>query len=232
MPEYIVGKVSRPVHSEFYVYLNTTKLPEGATSQEAVTLPSNFVTVFHTVTKDLNITLPWPRPENYSPEHANDPFLIWGASSSVGMFALPILRYFGYNNLIAVASKGHHELLKSLGARHTIDYRDQDVVDQILATALATNKNKPSIRYIIDCIGSKDGSLAPLARIAQAGTEVAVMLPVIVKDSSETSEPEYAMDAESQASWNAGAIVRGVRTHFYLEVLMLASKLKYLANTE
>ena len=77
----------------------------------------------------------------------------------------------------------------------------------------------------MDCVGSAVGSLGHLASIAQKGAKVAVLLPVIVKDSSETSAPEYAMDPNPYARWKNGVEVREVRTHFYLEVLNVAASL-------
>jgi len=60
--------------------------------------------------------------------------------------------------------------------------------------------------------------VAPIAEIATKGTRVAVLLPVIVKDASETEKPEYEMDVSVIATWKEGVDVRGVRTHFYLQV--------------
>ena len=77
---------------------------------------------------------------------------------------------------------------------------------------------KEGIPLIYDCIGSAKGSLAPIAKIAQRGARVAVLLPVIVKDSSDTDMPEYEMDVEAAASWAEGVVAEGVRTHFYLDV--------------
>ena len=76
------------------------KLPEGFTLQEAVTLPNNFVTVFHTLTKDLDIETPWPRPDGYKPKDGDQPILVWGGASSVGMYALQILKYYGCEYLL------------------------------------------------------------------------------------------------------------------------------------
>lgn len=73
--------------------------------------------------------------------------------------------------------------------------------------------------FVLDCIGSKAGSLAPIARIAKTGTKVAVLLPVIVRDASEAETPLYEMDVEAAAEWEEGVDARGVRTHFYLEVM-------------
>lgn len=71
------------------------QVPGGFSLQEAVTLPNNFVTVFHAITTDLGIETPWPRPEGYRPEDAEKAILVWGGASSVGQYALQILRYYG-----------------------------------------------------------------------------------------------------------------------------------------
>ena len=143
-----------------------------------MTIPGNVVTVFHAVTNDLALPLTWPVPSNPTPSHANSPILIWGASSSVGQYALQILTHWGYKNLIGTASPQHHSYLKTLGASQVFSYRDEDVSEQI-------NKAFPNdIPFIFDCIGSKSGSLAHLAKIARKGTRVAVLLPVIVQDAT------------------------------------------------
>lgn len=82
------------------------------------------------------------------------------------------------------------------------------------------------IPFILDCIGSKEGSLRPLARIAGGGARVAVLLPVLVREKEEGEEggkggPVYGMDVKSEAEWREGVDVRGVRTHFYLEVCIV-----------
>ena len=74
------------------------------------------------------------------------------------------------------------------------------------------------MKLVLDCIGSQKGSLEPLAKIVGHGAKVAVLLPVIVKDASETEAPLYEMDASKSVSWQEGVEVKGVRTHFYLQV--------------
>ncbi|KAH8728564.1 chaperonin 10-like protein [Phaeosphaeriaceae sp. PMI808] len=188
------------------------KLPEGYTLQEAVTLPNNFVTVFHTLTTDCGIETPWPRPENYMPKDADMPILIWGGASSVGQFAIQILKYYGHEKIWATASLPNHEKLRSMGAERVFDYRNTEVVAALLEAGGAGG-----IPRVFDCIGSKFGSLAPISKIAKRGAKVAVLLPVIVRDSSEIEDPVYEMDVKSAAEWAEGVDARGVRTHFYLE---------------
>jgi len=62
--------------------------------------------------------------------------------------------------------------------------------------------------------------MRPISRIAKQGAKVAVLLPVVVRDSSETEDPVYAMDMDV-VDWEAGVEVKGVRTHFYAEVCIL-----------
>lgn len=97
-----------------------------------------------------------------------------------------------------------------MGAKQVFDYNDNDVITSIL--------NVGDILFILDCIGSKNGSIAPISKIAKKGAKVAILLPVIVRDSSETEDPIYEMDVTKAANWEAGVDARGVRTHFYLDV--------------
>ncbi|KAF2225021.1 hypothetical protein BDZ85DRAFT_272983 [Elsinoe ampelina] len=174
------------------------KIPSNITQQEAATIPTNLVATFHTIVSDLGLTLPWPKPDDYSPKD-DRPVLVWGASSSVGQYSIQVLKYYGYSNIYAVASQRRYILLHSHGATKTFDYSDSAVVSQL--------RSLGGLPLIIDCIGSRDNSLAFVARVAESGSKVAIMLLVIVKDASETSEPV----------WADGVEARGVRTHSYQE---------------
>jgi NADPH:quinone reductase-like Zn-dependent oxidoreductase len=125
---------------------------------------------------------------------------------------LQILQHWGYTNLFATASPKHHELLVSYGAVQCFDYKDAKVVEKVLAAT------KGAVPFVLDCIGSQNGSVIPISKIARKGAKVAILLPVIVRDASETEAPIYEMDVSVSAEWAEGVDARGVRTHFYLEV--------------
>lgn len=99
----------------------------------------------------------------------------------------------------------------------TFDYNDADVTEQILNSCVK-HSGRPIVPLVLDCIGSQSGSVQPITKVAQRGAKVAILLPVIMKDSTENALPEYAMDVEKVADWLDGVEARGVRTHFYLEV--------------
>lgn len=193
-----------------------SKVPEGIPLQAAVTVPVNLVTVFHSATEDLELDLPWPIPQGWKPKAADDAILIWGASSSVGTFAVQVFRHWGYTNILAVSSGKHHEHLESLGAAACFDYTKPGVVESILTHV----EDTAGIPYILDCIGSVYGSMEPLTEVAQNGSIVAIMLPIVMKHASEEEEPEYEMDVSKclPGRWADGATVRGVATHGYLKV--------------
>ncbi|KAK1724449.1 zinc-binding dehydrogenase [Colletotrichum acutatum] len=196
------------------------KMPKGLTMQEAVTVPDNIVTVFQAAI-DLGLPLPWPIPEGWTPPEADAPILLWGGSGSVGMYSIEVFRHWGYKNLMVVASRKHHEYLTSLGATACFDYRDKHVVQSI-----QDHLGPKGVPYVIDCIGHLSGSLGPITHLADRGTKVAVMLPVVIKDPTEIEAPVYQMTEPAEGQWKEGVVVKGVRTHFYLKNKLFKDKMQ------
>jgi len=95
------------------------------------------------------------------------------------------------------------------------------------AAAGLQGQDGPTVPFVIDCIGSKAGSLVHIAKIAQKRTRVAVLLPVILKDATDEEAPDYTFDVDSSAQWAEGAETRGTRTHFYMEVRAILLVLEY-----
>ncbi|KAL8928249.1 MAG: hypothetical protein Q9208_001959 [Pyrenodesmia sp. 3 TL-2023] len=191
------------------------KVPSGWEDRltECVTLPNNFVTAWNTLLNVLGLALPWPKPSAFTP--STDPrILVWGGSSSVGQYALQILTYYGYRKVIATASPRNFDLVELCGAAHVISYSSPAAdLEREIQTRLGGK-----VDFVLDCIGSRDGSVQPIAGIAEAGAKVAVMLPVVVRDANGDLEAGYAMEVEKVVRWREGVEAKGVRTHFYLEV--------------
>lgn len=73
--------------------------------------------------------------------------MVWGGSTSVGQYAIQLLKLSGYHNIITTASARHHEHLKQLGATKIVDY------------TAATWKNDlgNDIDFGLDCVGDAEG---------------------------------------------------------------------------
>lgn len=227
----VFGYVFRsPIEKSHQEYVTTQenqlgKIPRGFSMQQAVVLCNNFVSTWHTLTRDLNFELPWPKPHDYEPKEKNEWILVWGGGSSVGQYALQVLKYYGYQNIITTASKPHHEKLIKYGAASCFDYKDGNVVENILHFVQG-KQGTTLIPHIVDCISSQSGSLSAISKLAQNGSRVAAMLPVVIKDAAEGVKPEYSMQPENAVQWADGVTVIGVRTHFYLENSFLAQHLQ------
>ncbi|KAK4199571.1 chaperonin 10-like protein [Triangularia verruculosa] len=220
--------VTVPVHKVSKLPAN---VPYGL--KEAVTIPTNLVTAFHALTADLGLRLPWPKPKSF--RGGDKRVLIWGGASSVGLYTIQVLKYWGYTNVIAVASGKHHEELRRLGARVCFDYRNSRVLEEIeryLDKEDGSRQGGPivgaRIPYFVDCIGSRDGTLRPLSEIAERGSKVAVMLPVINVHAAEGRRPVFAADEHNVEGvvWRDGVEVKGVRTLNYEENMFFREKLQ------
>ncbi|KAJ8120315.1 hypothetical protein ONZ43_g2945 [Nemania bipapillata] len=152
------------------------KIPEGFSLEQAATVPEGLITAFNTISADLKLPVPWPKPADYRPPRADERILIWGAASSVGQFTIQVLKYYGYTNIIGTASPQHHAHIRELGASEVYDYRSPTVIDDLLKGAQGGGGGGgegPAFPLIVDCIGSLEGTLAPISKVAQSGSTVA-----------------------------------------------------------
>ncbi|KAB5530285.1 chaperonin 10-like protein [Coniochaeta sp. 2T2.1] len=195
-----------------------SKLPANVSFEEAVSVPCNLITAFNVITADFGLELPWPVPKTEENKERDTPIVVWGAAGSVGNYTLQVLKHWGFENVIGVAREKHHDYLKELGAKVCFDYTNEDVVDKILQYVGVAKNGKPRVPYIVDCIGSLEGTLKKIAKLAESRTKVAVMLPVIVQHADEDKAPVYEMDVQKvmPGEWEEGVILKGTRTHFYL----------------
>ncbi|KAF2008442.1 GroES-like protein [Aaosphaeria arxii CBS 175.79] len=87
--------------------------------------------------------------------------LIWGGSSSVGLYAIQIAKLHGLGTITTCSPK-NFDLVKQAGADHVFDYRAPDVVDQIRRVA-------PDLQYVFDTIGDKGSSAQASQAIREEG---------------------------------------------------------------
>ncbi|KAG6260161.1 hypothetical protein E4U49_005190 [Claviceps purpurea] len=80
------------------------------------------------------------------------PVLIWGGSSAVGNAALQLAREAGTWPIIVTASPRHHPELMRRGATACVDYKDERVLDKILAIVQELAPGK-ALRHAVDAVG-------------------------------------------------------------------------------
>lgn len=81
--------------------------------------------------------------------------LITGGSGGVGSFAIQIAKALGVKTIITTCSQANHEVVRQLGATHVIDYRNADVVAEIMALTQGQG-----VDIALDCVGGDNDKLA------------------------------------------------------------------------
>ncbi|KAF4867627.1 Zinc-type alcohol dehydrogenase-like protein [Colletotrichum siamense] len=132
-------------YSEYTVADNdiSFRVPKNISLEEAATLPLASMTSWLALFSKDCLAIPRDGGKDTS-------VLIWGGSSSVGLYAIQIAALHGFK-VITTCSPRHFDLVKSLGAKHALDYHDDNVVESIKQAA-------PGLKYVFDTIGNKSSS--------------------------------------------------------------------------
>ena len=155
--------------------------------EEAVTIPDNLITSFFTLFSQINLPIPSTFPATEAPALANEPILIYGAGSTVGIYAIQLLALAGYKKILATASPRHHEYLRSLGATDIFDYSDPDLAVKI---GLAVGGNG-KVSIVVDAVTSEE-TLTNVSKVITSEATVALLLP-IKAGSAVTNGPDEEM---------------------------------------
>ncbi|KAJ5998536.1 hypothetical protein N7451_006346 [Penicillium sp. IBT 35674x] len=142
-----------PDHGAFQKYTlaqseAVISLPDNLSFEEGAVFPLAVLTALTAWT-----TIGIPLDTKYTPAD-KQAVLIWGASSSVGTFAVQSAKTLGFT-VYATASPKHHDLIKKLGAHAVFDYKASDVVSQIVS---AVKKDGVKL-HTAHCV--VDGALQP-----------------------------------------------------------------------
>jgi NADPH:quinone reductase-like Zn-dependent oxidoreductase len=203
---------------QYAVLLQTTcaKIPDSLALEAAATIPDNFITSYFTLFDRLGLPLPqFPVPS--PPPEADKPILIYGGGTSSGQYAIQLLNFAGYTNVITTSSSHHHTYLRSLGAMHTIDYKDLDMVEQVIRAAGG------KLEHVMDCV-SAEGTLKRIAQVAAPQATVAALLPIKAGDSLLADDMWMELPADRNP-FEKSVKVLGVRTFLYQQNEYLKEKL-------
>jgi len=93
-------------------------IPEGLSFTQAAAIPEVFLTAFQ--------ALDW-----LAKLQPGERVLIHAGGSGVGTAAIQLARLMGAGEIIITASKSKHDFCRSLGAHHTIDYKNEDFSQRV-----------------------------------------------------------------------------------------------------
>ncbi|EIN13304.1 GroES-like protein [Punctularia strigosozonata HHB-11173 SS5] len=180
------------------------KLPANVDPVAAVTVPTNLVTVFHTITADLGLDIirdASGKPLDLPADVKSKRILVWGGSSSVGQYAIQLLALSGYTNVITASSARHHADLLALGASRAVDYTAPTVLEDVGGP----------VDYVLDAIGDRQETIAKYSPLARPGARVAILLPIRYGGRAANNVGSEL----DEGAFAPGVHVRLVRTHFY-----------------
>ncbi|KAL0570400.1 hypothetical protein V5O48_011558 [Marasmius crinis-equi] len=131
------------------------KVPSNLSYSQAASISVAFVCAAYGIYAEEPIggTLnpKWDPNVKYTGQHA----LVIGGSTSVGQYAIQILRkILGFTTVIAYASAQHEEHLKSLGATHVLDRHS--VPAGKLFSAVRTITGEVPLKFVFDTLGGDE----------------------------------------------------------------------------
>jgi len=135
------------------------KIPDNISFEEAATLGMGSATSFVALFNDLKVPPPWHGKQQLP----SDTILIWGGSTSLGLYGIQLAKLSGFKNIITTSSPHNFELVKSLGATHVFDYHDSDVAKKIEQAAGG------KLKLVFDAFGGSASGKFPNDIVADGG---------------------------------------------------------------
>ncbi|TYJ55361.1 hypothetical protein B9479_003976 [Cryptococcus floricola] len=144
----------------------TWVVPESIKLEDAATFGVGWVTSLQTIIQRQKHA--FPDVEQVS---GNPWYIVYGGSTSVGLFAIQLAKALGYK-VLAFASPHSYNLVKSYGADATVDYHNQE---EGIAEALKITDG--GAEYGLDTISEGDSFKIIVAALGKKGKQLNAILP-------------------------------------------------------
>ncbi|KAI0093485.1 zinc-binding oxidoreductase ToxD [Irpex rosettiformis] len=144
------------------------KVPDNVKPEEAVGMNVGLLTAMQSFYNTKYLAIPTPPAKI----EGNQWILIYGGSSSVGLYAIQLAKISGFK-VVTTASPRNFDLLASLGADVVFDYRNPEVVDKIKAVTGNT------IHLALDTISSLDSQTLTINSLAPGPGKLQLMMPPV-----------------------------------------------------
>eukprot|EP00043_Microstomoeca_roanoka_P027376 m.14353 g.14353 ORF g.14353 m.14353 type:complete len:333 (-) comp7590_c0_seq1:359-1357(-) len=171
--------------------------PADWSFEEAATLPVVYLTAALGLHHSLEAPFPGKKPETEMW------ILIWGASSSVGSFAVQLAKASGLK-VVGTASRHNFDKVKQMGADAVFDYHSDTVVEDIKKTC------KNHLTLVYDAVGSIDQAFEALNTAGPCRTTSCVEMEPDVPENVSFNYTLlgniYAKGQEEKRKWLAAQI--------------------------
>ncbi|KAG2361297.1 GroES-like protein [Suillus spraguei] len=155
----------------------TAKIPPNESFDSAATVPLGLDTALVGLYGDdlgAGVTPPWVK----SIGESNTPIVIFGGSSSVGLYTIQLARLSGFYPIITTASPSNEELVRDYGATH---FFDRNLSGEQLKAAISKVTDSP-IGLIYDAISLPKTQSIAWELLANNGTLVSTLPPSVKED--------------------------------------------------
>ncbi|KAL0059590.1 hypothetical protein AAF712_013641 [Marasmius tenuissimus] len=162
------------------------KIPENLSYSQAASIPSGLATaavgLFWT-NNGAGLNPNFDKNVQYPDQAA----VVIGGASSVGQYALQLLKFGGFSPIIAYASGHHTNFLKRLGATHIIDRKSAAIQD--LPTEVKKITDSP-VKVVYDAVSQADTQEAGYNTLAEGG-DLVILLATQVKNVVESKRVRH-----------------------------------------
>ncbi|KAL0059592.1 hypothetical protein AAF712_013643 [Marasmius tenuissimus] len=162
------------------------KIPESISYSQAASVPLGLATAaigLYWTSRGIGLNPNLDKNVQFS----DQPAVVVGGASSVGQYAIQMLKFGGFSPIITYASGHHTDYLKSLGATHIIDRKS--VAIQYLPTEVR-KITTVSVKTVYDAISLPDTQEASYNTLAEGGNLV-IVLNSQIKDPVESKKVHH-----------------------------------------
>ncbi|TFY82415.1 hypothetical protein EWM64_g1603 [Hericium alpestre] len=173
----------------FQQYALADAIPTKYSFDDVATIPLGFATAAiglyakRAARGGAELATPWSAAGR--DKYKGQPAVVIGGSSSVGQFALQLLKLSGFGPIITTASASNAEYAKAAGATDVIDYHTTPYAELPAAVAKITSTPVP---VIYDAISSPESQQASWKILAPKGSLVVTLQPAVGKPGEEAED--------------------------------------------
>ncbi|KAL0067829.1 hypothetical protein AAF712_004997 [Marasmius tenuissimus] len=202
------------------------KIPESISYSQAASIPLALATAaigLYWTDKGAGLNPKLDRNVQFT----GQPAVVVGGASSVGQYAIQMLKFGGFSPIIAYASGHHTDFLKSLGATHVVDRKSVAIKD--LPAEVKKITNIP-VKAVYDAISLPDTQEASYGTLAEGGNLV-IVLDSQIKNLVESKKVHHVFgNVQPEANRPFGRVLYKQLTQFLEDGTVVPNRVEELPD--